>query len=105
MFFSHTTKGQKQNMPMLKMLKERQCTLIDYEKITDKKGRRLVFFGTQAGQAGMIEVLSALGKKIAIKGFQKNPFVSVMQPYQYKSLAVAKKEILRVSRYIKKPVY
>jgi alpha-aminoadipic semialdehyde synthase len=102
MFFSHTTKGQQQNMPMLKMLKERQCTLIDYEKITDKKGRRLVFFGTQAGQAGMIEVLSALGKKIAIKGFQKNPFVSVMQPYQYKSLAVAKKEILRVSRYIKK---
>ncbi len=102
MFFSHTTKGQSQNMPMLKMLKERQCTLIDYEKIIDKKGRRLVFFGTQAGQAGMIEVLSALGKKLAKKGFQKNPFEAVMQPYQYKSLAVAKKEILRVSRYIKK---
>ncbi len=102
MFFSHTTKGQPQNMPMLKMLKERQCTLIDYEKITDKKGRRLVFFGTQAGQAGMIEVLSALGNKLAIKGFQKNPFISVMQPYQYESLEAAKKEILGVRQDIEK---
>jgi len=102
MFFSHTTKGQSQNMPMLNVLKERQCTLIEYEKITDKNGKRLVFFGTQAGQAGMIEVLSALGKKLAIKGYKKNPFISVMQPYQYESLAIAKKEILRVSRHIKK---
>jgi len=102
MFFSHTIKGQSQNMPMLKMLIERQCTLIDYEKITDKKGRRLVFFGTQAGQAGMIEVMSALGKKLQLKGFKKNPFSYIRQPYQYESLAAAKKEMLSIGQYIEK---
>ena len=43
-FFSHTIKGQKHNMPMLKKMMEMGCTLIDYERIVDNKGRRLVFF-------------------------------------------------------------
>jgi len=44
-FFSHTIKGQPYNMPMLKRMLELGCTLIDYEKVTDERGRRLIFFG------------------------------------------------------------
>jgi alanine dehydrogenase len=50
-FFAHVIKGQKKNMPMLKKMMQQGCTLIDYEKITDDKGRRLVFFGRYAGLA------------------------------------------------------
>ena len=53
LFFSHTIKGQAHNMPMLRRLLELRCNLIDYEKIVDKNGRRLVFFrplrGAHAG--------------------------------------------------------
>ena len=40
MFFSHTIKGQKYNMPMLQKILDKKCTLMDYEKITNE---RLVF--------------------------------------------------------------
>jgi alpha-aminoadipic semialdehyde synthase len=57
LFFSHTIKGQKENMPMLKRLMDSGSTLIDYEKITDEQGRRKVFFGPFAGDAGTIDIL------------------------------------------------
>jgi len=44
-FFSHTTKGQPLNMPMLKKMVELRCSLIDYEKIVNDDGQRLLFFG------------------------------------------------------------
>jgi alpha-aminoadipic semialdehyde synthase len=43
-FFSHVIKGQPYNMPMLRRLMELGCTLIDYERITDGLGKRLIFF-------------------------------------------------------------
>ena len=63
-FFSHTTKGQHYNMPMLKKMMSLECNLIDYEKITDEKNRRLVFFGRYAGLAGMVDTLWALGQRL-----------------------------------------
>ncbi len=45
LFFSHTVKGQPYNMPMLRRMMERGCHLIDYERIVDASGRRLVLFG------------------------------------------------------------
>jgi len=81
-FFSHTTKGQPHNMPMLKRMIDQECTLIDYEKIIDDKGRRLLFFGKQAGQAGMIDTLWALGKRLLQKG-RKTPFVGIQQAHRY----------------------
>jgi saccharopine dehydrogenase (NAD+, L-lysine-forming) len=63
-FFSHVIKGQSYNMPLLQRLLDLRCTLIDYEKIADDRGRRLVFFGRQAGQAGMIETLYALDRRL-----------------------------------------
>ena len=44
-FFSHTMKGQTHNMPMLKRILDLRDTLIDYEKVTDQNGKRLIFFG------------------------------------------------------------
>jgi len=56
-FFSHVSKGQPFNMPMLSRMMELGCNLIDYEKITDDQGKRLIFFGRYAGLAGMINTL------------------------------------------------
>jgi len=42
MLFSHTTKGQFNNVPLLKACLKKRITLIDYEKIVDMHGRRLV---------------------------------------------------------------
>lgn len=94
-FFSHTIKGQPHNMPMLKRMMERRATLIDYERIIDGKGRRLVFFGRQAGQAGMIDTLWALGKRLRREGI-KNPFVDIRRTIRYASLVEAKEAVQKV---------
>ncbi len=94
-FFSHTIKGQPHNMPALKRLIERRATLIDYERIVDEKGRRLVFFGRQAGQAGMIDTLWALGQRLRQEGI-KTPFSDILQTIRYASLVEAKEAIQKV---------
>jgi len=94
-FFSHTTKGQPHNMPMLKRMMELECTLIDFEKIVDEKGFRLVFFGKQAGLAGMIDSLWALGQRLDLEKI-KTPFSRIRQAFEYQSLIEAKEEIEKV---------
>lgn len=94
-FFSHTLKGQPLNMPMLQKMMDLQCTLIDYEKVANEKGERLLLFGIQAGQAGMIDTLWALGKRLNHEK-KKNPFFLIKQAYQYGSLVAAKEEIEKV---------
>ena len=91
-FFSHTMKGQPHNMPMLQRMVDLQCTLIDYEKIVNEKGQRLLLFGKQAGQAGMIDSLWALGQRLNYEK-KENPFMNIKQAYQYRSLVEAKEEI------------
>jgi alanine dehydrogenase len=91
-FFSHTIKGQHHNMPMLQRLVERRATLIDYEKIVDEKGRRLVFFGRQAGLAGMIDTLWALGRRLSQEGIA-SPFAGIRQTTAYASLVEAKEAV------------
>ena len=100
-FFSHTIKGQPDNMPMLRNLMDLGCTLIDYEKICDSQGRRLVFFGPQAGQAGMIDTLWALGRRLLHEGYE-SPFTTVKQGYKYSSLVEAKEALSRIGWTIKK---
>jgi len=82
-------------MPMLKRMVELGCTLIDYERIVDDQGRRLLFFGKQAGQAGMIDTLWSLGQRLVQLGVE-NPFSSLRQAHQYQSLVEAKEEIKKV---------
>jgi alpha-aminoadipic semialdehyde synthase len=97
--FSHVIKGQQQNMPMLKRMMELGCNLIDYEKIADETGRRLVFFGKYAGLAGMINSFWALGLRLRHYGHD-NPFTSLKQAHHYTSLDEAKKAISEVGHYI-----
>lgn len=100
-FFSHTIKGQPYNMPMLKKMMDLGCTLIDYERVMDEKEQRLVFFGTQAGQAGMIDTLWALGQRLKRLG-KSNPFEEIRLAHQYGSLVDAKESIKKVGWHIHK---
>jgi len=94
-FFSHTIKGQSYNMPLLQRILDGGSTLVDYEKIADEQGRRLVFFGVHAGYAGMIDTLHLLGKRHGALG-KKCRFLQVKMAYQYSSLAEAKAEIAKL---------
>lgn len=100
-FFAHVIKGQKHNMPMLKRMMELKCNLIDYEKVADEKGRRLIFFGRHAGLAGMIDTLWALGKRLSWEGIS-NPFSEIRNAYKYKTLKEAKESISRAKERIKR---
>jgi saccharopine dehydrogenase (NAD+, L-lysine-forming) len=100
-FFAHVIKGQKKNMPMLKKMMQQGCTLIDYEKITDDKGRRLVFFGRYAGLAGMVDSLWAFGQRMRWKGI-KTPFSEIEQTINYKDLDEIKDHLNRVGNKIEK---
>jgi len=92
LFFSHTAKGQPQNMPMLKKMMDQGCTVIDYEKMVDDKGRRVLYFGNYAGHAGMIDTLWALGRRLEVEGLA-NPFTVLRETHTYKSLVEAKEEV------------
>ncbi len=85
-FFAHVIKGQAYNMPMLRRLLELGCHLIDYEKVTDEQGHRLIFFGRHAGLAGMVDTLWALGQRLAWEGVN-NPFSELHQAHEYEDLA------------------
>lgn len=99
LFFSHTIKGQAHNMPILKRMMEKRCQLIDYERIVDDQGRRLVLFGRHAGLAGMIETLVALGQRLAAEGIE-TPFTALRQPYQYADLEEAKAHLREIGKGI-----
>jgi len=91
-FFSHVIKGQPYNMPMLQKMLDLGCTLIDYEKICDESGRRLIFFGRFAGLAGMIDTLWALGRRLKTEGFT-TPLAEIKPAHAYDSLHEAKRAI------------
>jgi saccharopine dehydrogenase (NAD+, L-lysine-forming) len=101
-FFSHTIKGQAHNMPMLRRMLELKCTLIDYEKVVDEKGRRLIFFGRHAGFAGAVDTLWALGWRLAWEGITDNPFVTINNSYKYRDLVAAKADVSRVADAIRR---
>jgi alpha-aminoadipic semialdehyde synthase len=48
LFFAHVIKGQEHNMPMLKQMMKLKCNLVEYEKVVDERGRRLIFFGHES---------------------------------------------------------
>ncbi|MHC4234628.1 MAG: bifunctional lysine ketoglutarate reductase /saccharopine dehydrogenase family protein [Planctomycetota bacterium] len=99
-FFSHTIKGQPANMPMLRRLMELRCQLVDYERIIDAQGQRLVFFGRYAGLAGMIDTLWALGQRLDYEGIE-SPFGRIRQARRYDDLAQALADIAAVGEAIR----
>ena len=60
--------------------------LIDYEKITDKDGNRLIAFGKYAGMAGAIDFLKGFGEYIMQMGIS-TPFLHCNCAYKYFDVA------------------
>ncbi|MFP4548606.1 MAG: hypothetical protein ACLFQM_10790 [Fidelibacterota bacterium] len=100
MFFSHTIKGQKENIPILRKILEKRATLIDYEKIIDENNRRLVFFGKYAGISGMIDSFYGYGEKLRLEGIS-TPFQKIKYATEYKDIADAKKQFKSVNNEIR----
>lgn len=98
-FFSHTIKGQSYNMPMLKRMMELKCNLIDYERIIDEQGKRLIFFGRYAGLAGMIDSFWALGQRLKYYGINSR-FLKIKQAREYHSLDEAKNDISAIGQLV-----
>jgi saccharopine dehydrogenase (NAD+, L-lysine-forming) len=100
-FFAHVAKGQPSNMPMLARMMELGCTLIDYEKIVDDRGRRLVFFGRHAGFAGMLDTLTALGRRLLWEGIA-SPFSTMKMAHEYADLEEAHADLARVADAVRR---
>ena len=98
-FFSHVIKGQAGNMPMLRKMMELKCNLIDFERVVDDQGKRLIFFGRYAGLAGMINSLWSVGLRLKEAGY-KTPFIRIKQACNYSSLAEVREVISAVGQEI-----
>lgn len=101
LFFSHTIKGQADNMPLLKRIIDGRSTLIDYERITDAQGRRLVYFGPFAGDAGAIDILSLMGEHWADRGID-TPLAAARRAHQYDSVDAARRHLAEIGREIRR---
>lgn len=98
-FFAHVIKGQKHNMPMLRRMMELKCNLIDYERVVDEQGKRIIFFGRYAGMAGMIDSLWALGLRLKQLGYPSD-LIRIRQAHHYHSLREAKNDISVIGQRI-----
>jgi alanine dehydrogenase len=61
MYFTHTIKKQPQNQKMMHAAIEKNVTLIDYECLKDKKGKRIIAFGRWAGIVGAYHAVRMIG--------------------------------------------
>ncbi len=62
-FFSHTIKKQDYNRKLLQAVLAKKIRLIDYEVLTDGRGRRLIAFGKFAGMVGAHNALWTYGRR------------------------------------------
>ena len=99
-FFSHTIKGQKYNMPMLQSILDAGATLVDYERVVDEKGRRLIFFGNWAGMAGISDTFHVLGERLEFEGITPNPFARMKSTLELNSLDAVKDEFKSLGKRI-----
>ncbi|GBP80004.1 hypothetical protein EVAR_68358_1 [Eumeta japonica] len=91
-FFSHTIKAQEANMPMLDTILTKNIRLIDYEKLMDDAGNRVVAFGKYAGVAGMINILHGIGLRLLALGHH-TPFMHVGPAHNYRNSSMARQAI------------
>ncbi len=100
LFFAHVIKGQPFNMPMLRRMMDRRCTLFDYERIVDENGRRLIFFGRHAGLAGMVDTLWTLGRRLRAEGVS-SPLDDLRQMREYGALGTARKAMATLKQALR----
>ncbi|XP_048825797.1 alpha-aminoadipic semialdehyde synthase, mitochondrial isoform X1 [Brienomyrus brachyistius] len=87
-FFSHTIKAQEANMGLLDDMLKKEVRLIDYEKMVDSNGFRIVAFGQWAGVAGMINILHGLGLRFLALGHH-TPFMHIGMAHNYRNVSQA----------------
>lgn len=87
-FFSHTIKAQEANMTLLDEILSKGVRLIDYEKMVDHKGVRVVAFGKWAGVAGMINILHGMGLRFLALGHH-TPFMHIGMAHNYRNSSQA----------------
>nr|XP_018915119.1 PREDICTED: alpha-aminoadipic semialdehyde synthase, mitochondrial [Bemisia tabaci] len=90
--FSHTIKAQQDNMPLLDAALMKNIRLIDYEKLVDDSGQRVVAFGKYAGVAGMVNILHGLGLRLLALGHH-TPFMHIGPPHNYRNSMMARQAI------------
>ncbi|KAM9311717.1 alpha-aminoadipic semialdehyde synthase, mitochondrial [Gastrophryne carolinensis] len=83
-FFSHTIKAQEANMSLLDEMLKLEIRLIDYEKMVDHRGTRVVAFGQWAGVAGMINMMHGLGLRFLALGHH-TPFMHIGMAHNYRN--------------------
>lgn len=91
-FFSHTIKAQEANMALLDAILEKNIRLLDYEKLCDQQGQRVVAFGKYAGVAGMINILNGLGLRLLALGHH-TPFMHIGPAHNYRNTDMARQTI------------
>lgn len=91
-FFSHTIKAQEANMPLLDAVLDKNIRLIDYERMVDERGQRVVAFGKYAGYAGMINILHGIGLRLLALGHH-TPFMHIGPAHNYRNAGSAKQAI------------
>ncbi|XP_057644213.1 alpha-aminoadipic semialdehyde synthase, mitochondrial isoform X2 [Chionomys nivalis] len=87
-FFSHTIKAQEANMSLLDEVLKQEIRLIDYEKMVDHRGSRIVAFGQWAGVAGMINILHGMGLRLLALGHH-TPFMHLGMAHNYRNSSQA----------------
>ncbi|XP_022910037.1 alpha-aminoadipic semialdehyde synthase, mitochondrial [Onthophagus taurus] len=90
--FSHTIKAQETNMPLLDAILEKRIRLLDYEKLTDEYGNRVVAFGRMAGIAGTVNILHGLGLRLLALGHH-TPFMHIGPAHNYRNSSMAKQAV------------
>lgn len=98
--FSHTIKAQECSMQMLDAILEKRIRLIDYEKMTNCRGERVVAFGRMAGIAGAINILFGLGLRLLSLGYQ-TPFRNIGPAHAYTNAAQAKQAVKEIGEELK----
>ncbi|MFZ9695032.1 MAG: NAD(P)-dependent oxidoreductase [Chitinophagaceae bacterium] len=85
LFFSHTKKLQPYNQSMLRVILEREITLIDYECLEHEDGQRIIGFGFFAGIVGAHNGMMSYGKRTGTfnldRVYKQKDFKELMHSY------------------------
>jgi alanine dehydrogenase len=95
-FFSHTIKKQSYNRKLLQAILKQNIRMIDYETLTDDKGRRLIAFGRWAGIVGAHNGVMTYGNRTKAYDLpQMNNFKDFAEAQAfYKNLRLSKMKIV-----------
>ncbi len=105
-FFSHTTKGQPENMRLLQECLQKKIQLFDYEKMVSLelastgKVQRLVSFGRFAGMAGTMDSFHALGRRLLHRDGVNTPLLACPPAMMNHTLNQARERVKQMGERI-----